>query len=281
MLEYARDIIKQAEGSPQPLHQLRDQIGLDDFGELMISLPAAEFPNISRGLPRMASAQVQREWTGDHGLPLLKLSLSFVRSVSYQFARLTGRPLDGAPILDYGCGYGRIARLMYYFTDEVFGVDPWERSIDECRECGMGPNFLLSDYLPTSLPLARKDFALIFAFSVFTHLSERATRTALDVCRRYISDDGVLVITIRPVEYWDLDASVHGLHDTAKLKAAHRDTGFAFSHFNLPPVDGDITYGNTSMTIDWLRGNFPQWQVAFIDRSMDDAWQVYVFLRPA
>ena len=288
MLEYATQAIKEIEESMTTpsaaavLQRLRERLGLDDFGELMISLPLAQFPMVSRVLPRMAHPDVQAEWTGSTGLPLLRQSLSFVRSAAHNFSRLTGRTLGGVPMLDYGCGYGRLVRLMYYFTnpEDLIGVDPWDRSIEMCREYGLAGTFLLSDYLPASLPVARQDFQLIFAFSVFTHLSKRAAKAALDVCRRYIADDGVMIITIRPVEYWDLDASVHALRDTSHMRAAHRNDGFAFSPLQMPPVDGELIFGNTSMTFQWLEDNFPAWKVSGIDRSIDDAYQIYVFLRP-
>ena len=186
-------------------------------------------------------------------------------------------------MLDFGCGYGRLARLMYYFTDpeNLFGVDPWDRSIEICRADGLGENFRQSEYLPDSLPVLRTDFDFIYAFSVFTHLSRRAAERALDVCRRNIAADGVMLITIRPAEYWDLDASIHGLADTSQLRAAHRRTGFAFSPHHRSAVDGDVTYGDASMTIAWLADTFPRWRIKMVDRSLEDPYQIYVFLCPS
>jgi SAM-dependent methyltransferase len=288
MLEYARSLLRRVDaclGAPsleEALPLLRRGIGLDDFGELMFEMPNPEFPHLSRALPRMASAEIQTQWTGSSGLTLLKQTCNFVRSAAYNFNRLTGNSLDNAAILDYGCGYGRIARLMYYFTDpgRLLGVDPWEQSIAICRDCGLGKDFRQSDYLPVDLPVAEGVFDLIYAFSVFTHLSPRATRHALDVCRRYTANDGVLLITIRPIEYWSLDASVHGLVDTTALQEAHRREGFAFSPHIRASVDGDVTYGDTSMTTEWIAASFPHWRIAGIDRSVDDPYQLYVFLQP-
>jgi SAM-dependent methyltransferase len=287
MLRYVLDVIDAVEQSARSpslasvLPQLRQGLGLDDFGELMISMPMAQFPNLSLALPKMASAEVQNQWTGNNGIPLLRQSTSFVRSAVFNYMNLTGKTLSGASILDYGCGYGRLARLMYYFTDpdRLFGVDPWDRSISECQEAGLGANFRLSDYLPNALPVPGP-FDFLYAFSVFTHTSLRATKAALEVCRRYIADDGIMFITIRPVEYWTLDRSVHGLDDVSSMIKAHEAHGFTFSPFDLPPVDGDITYGNTSMTVEWIESNIPQWQVAAVDRSLDDAYQIYVALKP-
>ena len=187
------------------LRSLR-RLGLEDFGELLASMPNPELPNLSRILPAMASIEVQTNWTGAHGMTLLKQTSNFVRSAAYNFTRLTGRPLEGARVLDFGCGYGRIARLMYYFSDpeSFMGVDPWDRSIELCHQAGFGDNFRQSDYLPKTLPVGDIKFDLIYAFSVFTHLSSRATRQALNTLRNYVHHDGVLLITIRPVEYWGI-----------------------------------------------------------------------------
>jgi SAM-dependent methyltransferase len=288
MLNHVREALRAVEAEaanvplPETLGALRRVLGLDDFGALMFGMPDPDLPNLSRVLPRMASTEVQQLWTGASGEVLLKQTSSFVRAMAVQFTRHTHRPLDGCEILDFGCGYGRISRLMYYFTDpgKLIGVDPWERSIEVCRECGLGEDFRQSAWLPDELPVGSKKFDLIFAFSVFTHLSPRATQKAFAACRRYVREDGLLTVTIRPAEYWLLDRSVHGLADTKSVREQHERQGFAFAPFDLPKIDGDLTYGNTSMTLSWLERNVKGWRVKGVDRSLDDPYQVYLFLAP-
>ena len=41
-----------------------------------------------------------------------------------------------------------------------------------------------------------------------------------------------------------------------------------------PAVDGDVTYGDTSMTTEWIDANFPRWRISGIDRSLDDPYQL-------
>ncbi|MDT9179481.1 MAG: class I SAM-dependent methyltransferase [Limnospira sp. PMC 1238.20] len=123
----------------QLFEELRCCLGLDDFGMLLWSMPNAAYPKMSKILPKMATNEVQLQWTGSSGTDLLKQTTSFVRSVAHNFCKFSGNTLDNKSILDFGCGYGRIARLMYYFTnsDNLFGVDPWDRSIEICRSDGL------------------------------------------------------------------------------------------------------------------------------------------------
>jgi SAM-dependent methyltransferase len=250
----------------------------------LIRLPHPEYPALSRLLPAMASEETQMHWTGAHGLSLLSQSLSFVRIVSNMYGLLTGRSLEDGRILDFGCGYGRIIRLMYHFTEphNIHGVDPYQPSIDLCRECGLPGNFHLSDYLPASLPFSVGDFDLIYAFSVYTHLSMRATRQTLSVLRRYISDRGLLVITIRPKEIWSVLAGNDGSPETvAERQRKHRTEGFVFDPQQPGhEVDGDIVYGDTSISLEWLEHEIPGWKIRAHVLSPDDPMQSVVFLSP-
>lgn len=150
--------------------------------------------------------------------------------VSENFASISGRSLSGKRILDFGCGYGRILRSMLYFSDpaDLYGCDPWDRSrlIDLCKQDGLTVNLALSEYLPTHLPFTGR-FDLIYAFSVFTHLSLRATRQCLDTLHGCIGENGVLVITVRPVEYWAADPNASQA-EREQLVLEHNQNGFAF-----------------------------------------------------
>lgn len=254
------------------------ELPLDDFGLLFLDMPRADLPALSRVLPRMADPQVQRNWTGSDGVTLLGQSLSFVRIVSRAYTELTGKTLNQRRILDFGVGWGRLVRLMYHYSDPdlIHGCDPWDASLDICRKDGLLCHLALSEYLPTSLPFEGR-FDLIYAFSVFTHLSQRATGSALAVLERHLADDGVLVVTIRPVEYW----TVHQPLDPSerdRLMALHRSSRFAYRPHNRDAIDGDVTYGDTSMTFDWLQEQVPRLVIRRVDRSLTDPFQLIVTL---
>ena len=132
-------------------------------------------------------------------------------------------------------------------------------------------------YVPRSLPFARR-FDLIYAFSVFTHLSEKTAHVVLSTLRDHIADTGVLVLTIRPKEYWHArgpDAVA------AAMIKTHNKAGFAFIPHNLLPIDGEITYGDSSISLSYFDAHFPQWKLAGVDYNLIDENQVILFFRPA
>jgi SAM-dependent methyltransferase len=291
VFSHTRDIILAAEQAvstgeaDKGLRHLR-HLSLDDFGQLLFGLPDDSLPNLSAVFPRMASDDIQQSWTGNSGLPLLQRTSSFVRSVAYNCQTLLGHGINDRTILDFGCGYGRIIRLMYYYSSpaRIWGLDPWEKSIELCRADGVLGQLAVSDYLPTALPVGDTSFDLIYAFSVFTHLSERAATLALTTLRRYVASGGLFVITIRPTEYWDAvcaEASSTGNSiDRDELVARHEKSGFAFVPHAPGAIDGEVIYGDTSLSFEWIEEHADGWSMVGYDHSLIDPLQLLVYLVP-
>jgi 2-polyprenyl-3-methyl-5-hydroxy-6-metoxy-1,4-benzoquinol methylase len=257
------------------------QLSLADFAWLLLA-PPPKVPALTSMLPRMASKEVQLRWTGAHGAPLLINSLLFAKSMEASFSRFAGRQLHGATILDFGCGWGRLLRLMLWFShpDKIYGVDPWDKSLQICAEDGVLGSRAESDWIPNTLPFEGVQFDLVYAFSVFTHLSERTMMAAQRAIRQRIKSDGLFVITIRPVEYWDVDPISADPQKHSAVLAQHRERGFAFVPHDGKPVDGEVTYGDTSMTFDYIRENWASWQLRGYDHNIQDSNQITVFLTP-
>jgi SAM-dependent methyltransferase len=206
-------------------------------------------------------------------------SVAFVRTLLAMHGRRGGPDAAALRVLDFGCGWGRLLRLLLKDVpaEGLHGVDPWQRSIDLCREHRIPCPLALSDYIPRSLPF-EGPFDLVYAFSVFTHLSESTARTALATLRSAVSGRGLLCLTIRPVEYWHH----HGPKGEPACIERHRDHGFAFlPHANREPIEGEITYGDTSMTLDALARLAEGWTIAEVDWNPCDPLQVVVGLVPA
>jgi 2-polyprenyl-3-methyl-5-hydroxy-6-metoxy-1,4-benzoquinol methylase len=263
---------------PGDIPQLFKNVPLELFGKLLLDIPP-QYPHIKAFFPSMPSKEVQEKWTGTHGQKLLNQSLAFMKTMLLGYTTATGRKIESASILDYGCGWGRLIRLLYKYVsfENIYGMDPWDESIRVCNQHGVKGNLRISEYVPLSLPFERQ-FDLIFALSVFTHLSEKTTHTVLTTLRKYISPEGILVITIRPKEYWSFHKN--GSLESEMLKM-HEKSGFAFTpHHNLPPINGDITYGDTSMTLDYIASSFPQWNVESVECNEVDLYQVILILKP-
>jgi hypothetical protein len=142
---------------------------------------------------------------------------------------------------------------------------------------------LCLDYLPTAIPVSNTIFDLIYSFSVFTHLSEGTATLALTTLRRYVARGGLFMITIRPKEYWDqvdpaLDAGKP--IDRDKLVARHERSGFAFVPHDREAIDGEVTYGDTSLSFEWIEQHAEGWNMVGHDRSLIDPLQLLVYLVP-
>ncbi len=270
-----------ANGSVIELLDRLRALSLADFAELMWLLPMPQLPNISGLLPRMASAEAQLGWTGKAGDELRQHTVDFCRIVALHYQAIRGRRLGGERIFDFGFGYGRIARVMYWFTnpDRYYGVDPMQQSLDICREDGVLGTFVKVDYVPAALPSMGTSFDLLFAYSVFTHTSAHATRAGLRNLRAVAHGHSVLAITIRPVEHWNFDTSAPVAEREARI-AEHRQSGFAFRPHNVTDSHGDHIYGENSMTPEWIEANNPEWKVVSHDRGLDP-FQTILFLVPS
>lgn len=273
----ARAEAKAAEGAAiEDVLPILRKLSLDDFGRLIISMPNPAHPALSSVLPAMASDHVQKTWTGTSGIDLLKQTLAFTKLLETNFLRLTGRPLQKATILDFGCGYGRFIRALYYFTDpaNIWGMDAWDKSLEICREVGLRANFAQSDRVPTSLPVGDTKFDLAFAFSVFTHLEPETAKSCLAAIRKHVKPGGLFIPTIRPVEFWPYLDQTRGMSEAKRLTDIHHKTGVAYLPHN---GEEGKTYGDTSLTPSFF--NQEGWKVVAYDSSVFDSFQISIILQ--
>jgi len=197
----------------------------------------ANYSKLMSLLPTMAPAAAQEQWTGSSGTTLLAQSVSAMRSMESLHARHRGSSLHRKRILDFGCGWGRLLRLALYYADpdSLHGVDPWDESIRLCREHRVPGEIRQCEYLPANLPVS-SPFDVAFAFSVFTHLSERAMLYALKALRQSAAPGATLFFTIRPVEYWRHHQQFH-TKSRDQLLEEHATKGFAVSGGLAPHRD--------------------------------------------
>jgi SAM-dependent methyltransferase len=155
-----------------------------------------------------------REPRADDGLPLPPASLRaqigprhadagfFLRS-GRQHAELVRDVLreqrtdieELGALLDWGCGCGRVLRHWSGLPKtEVYGCDITPKMVEWCAS-----NLNFADVSVTQLepplPYADVKFDLIYAFSVFTHLSEQLQQAWIRECLRVLRPGGFLLMS--------------------------------------------------------------------------------------
>lgn len=114
------------------------------------------------------------------------------------------------PVLDFGCGCGRHARNWQGFEGvTLYGCDVNPELVGWCDE-HLG--FMTAEVNPLEPPTRYEDdqFQLIYAFSVFTHLTEPLQRAWMAELRRILRPGGWLLFTTL------------GEHHTDRLSASGR-----------------------------------------------------------
>jgi SAM-dependent methyltransferase len=127
-------------------------------------------------------------------------------------------PLDEIhDVLDFGCGCGRVTRYFSDFRGTVAGSDVSGDAIAWCRSNLGFARFEVNGLAP---PLAFDDgsFDLVYALSVFTHLTEDLQLAWRDELRRVLRPGGRLLITTHGRSYVPrLDAGERARFDAGEL----------------------------------------------------------------
>jgi SAM-dependent methyltransferase len=108
----------------------------------------------------------------------------------------SGWSFDGKRVLDFGCGAGRTLRhfLPEARTGEFWGVDIDEASIEWLEGALCPPLRVRQSPAAPPLGLEYGSFDLIWAISVFTHLTDASIPWLLEL-HRLLKPDGLLVAT--------------------------------------------------------------------------------------
>ena len=95
---------------------------------------------------------------------------------------------------------------------------------------------------------------------------------------------GCTVRDCRPsyvADYWKIHEQSQNPVDPEEMSQMHHDRGFAFKpHPKAEPFEGDITYGDTSIALSYIRENWRDWSIEGTHTSTIDPYQMIVFLKP-
>jgi SAM-dependent methyltransferase len=275
-----------AGAGPEALELFR---GLDDdLWAVLLSREYTLYPNIRALLPEMPERALQERWNGWTGLKLLGQSRAFYARVRELCARYAAVALTDSRVLDFGCGWGRLTR---FFARDVapgflFACDPVAEILNVCEETGVPAVLGRSDFVPTRLPFDQR-FDLVFAFSVFTHLSEPAHEASLRAIHASLHPGGLLVLTVRPPAYLVHCERMHPLLDSlgSEYLAELDQPRYLFvphpAEPDHPQLHGtEMTYGETVISLPYMRQRWaPLFELLEVGLQTEDMHQVVVTLR--
>jgi SAM-dependent methyltransferase len=112
---------------------------------------------------------------------------------------------ETGPVLDWGCGCGRVARFVARSGADLYGADIDADSTQWCAENIAGTFKPISTEPPT--PFAQDFFGAIYGISVFTHLTQQAEKQWLTELHRIAKPGGLILMSV----HGDLRAAQDGL----------------------------------------------------------------------
>ncbi len=120
-------------------------------------------------------------------------------------------------VLDFGCGCGRVTRFWNTFDGEVSGGDVSGKAVAWCRANLPFARFEVNRLEPP-LTFADESFDLVYALSVFTHLTAELQLAWRDELRRVLRPGGRLLVTTHGTSYLPrLDAEERSRFERGEL----------------------------------------------------------------
>lgn len=162
-------------------------------------------------LPEFPSDAIQINTTGQAGVNTLKEAYVFYQDCIETFSALARPIKPDAKLLDFGIGWGRIARffLRELPLSNVYGIDVMSEFVDICKNTFNSDNF----YVTTSFPpttIATNSFDYVVGYSVFSHLSEEACKEWMQEFYRITKPGALIALTTRGRLFFDYCESLKG-----------------------------------------------------------------------
>jgi SAM-dependent methyltransferase len=245
-----------------------------DLWALLLTQEYEVYPNIRTLLPDVPDAALQQLWNGTSGAALAAQGAAFYRKLCERYERHGDCTLAESTVLDFGCGWGRLTRFLARDVEpgRLYGCDPVEQILDVARRARVPATFARSDFVPERLPF-EGPFDLAFAFSVFTHLSERCHEACLRALHTALRPGAILVVTIRPPAYLGLTLP------PGEPTYVFRPHPAEPSHLQYDG-SGEMHYGETVITLAYARERWSHlFEPCAADLLIGDLHQVMVTLR--
>jgi SAM-dependent methyltransferase len=159
-------------------------------------------------MPSFPSAEIQSTFVGQSNEDAINEAWRFYKLMSERWKKYGLRIGQESYVLDFGCGWGRLARMFLRDVpgSHIYCADAWDHALDVCRTTGVPGQMIRLEAMPPS-PLPSAQFDLAFAYSVFSHLSPKAHLAWRTELARVMKPNGLLFITTQA--RWFLDDCRH------------------------------------------------------------------------
>jgi SAM-dependent methyltransferase len=185
-------------------------------------------PALADYLPGLPDEDFQASFVGLSGDDALRHAFGVYQFFKRLYETYAG-PLDASTrVLDFGCGWGRFARFFLREIDpaHLWGIDVSERAIAVCQQTTRWGTFQTTErFAPSSF--GNESLDLIYAYSVFSHLSEPCHESWIADFARILKPGGLLIVSTRPREFIERCAAMRSAPDLRS--EAHRRASQAFS----------------------------------------------------
>jgi SAM-dependent methyltransferase len=185
----------------------------------------------SNDLPTWPGEDIQARYNSMAGPGVIRRTRLFIKVLERD-----GAFKEGWRGLDYGAGYGRIAALLLSkgTPDQVDLVDAFPKSLSYIEEGGFKNRYWLVPRILGERAIPKDTYTFVYAWSVFTHLAQRAFWNNLHRLKESVKAGGSLYFTVRH-EDWAYhayrrrrDKMIDALEKRDKMIDALQSGGFWF-----------------------------------------------------
>lgn len=168
-------------------------------------------PEVEAVCGKLPPSELQAQFTGLSAKETFRQALTYLDACR-DAAQIRGRPWgrSSARVLDFGCGWGRITQLLgiYFNPSRIIACDVQPEAVELCRANGVRATYeLLSPWPPSRQRDESVDF--VFAYSVFSHLSEDNADAWAREFARILRPGGMAFLTTRHRSFFDYLEELH------------------------------------------------------------------------
>jgi SAM-dependent methyltransferase len=247
------------------LSQIAKRMTVAEWIAFILSSASAVPDPRAPGLPDDETQKITNNLSGARSLEGAARMYSFIADV------VGKRPYAEPRILDFGCGWGRITRLLPQLTsdDNIFGIDVDDRLVAACRHFLVGMHFTLVKPMEP-LPFPDAHFNLVLANSVFSHLNEHSQRFYVNEIGRCTRAGGIFIATTMGLRNLNtMLSSKSGWLTTVISSSEQAENDLRAGRFVYYPTRRLKDYGIAFVPKGWTAANWaPKFEVVDVATSL-------------